>query len=71
MAPIVAAIAIPGLLMVAMMFFFMRQMQSSGGAMTFGKSKAKLVSDGSQRVNVADVAGIDEAKDEVERSSRS
>jgi cell division protease FtsH len=67
MAPIVAAIAIPGLLMVAMMFFFMRQMQSSGGrAMTFGKSKAKLVSDGSQRVTFADVAGIDEAKDEVE-----
>jgi cell division protease FtsH len=49
------------------MFFFMRQMQSSGGrAMTFGKSKAKLVSDGSQRVTFADVAGIDEAKDEVE-----
>ena len=67
LAPIVAAIAIPGLLMVAMMFFFMRQMQSSGGrAMTFGKSKARLVSDGSQRVTFADVAGIDEAKDEVE-----
>jgi cell division protease FtsH len=66
-APIVVAIAIPGLLMIAMFLFFMRQMQSSGGrAMTFGKSKAKLVSDGAQRVTFADVAGIDEAKDEVE-----
>ncbi|MBL8681438.1 MAG: ATP-dependent zinc metalloprotease FtsH [Myxococcales bacterium] len=66
-APIIVAIALPSLIMFAMLLFFMRQVQSSGGrAMTFGKSKAKLVSDGAQRVTFADVAGIDEAKDEVE-----
>ncbi len=66
-APIIVAIALPSLIMFAMLLFFMRQMQSSGGrAMTFGKSKAKLVSDSAQRVTFADVAGIDEAKDEVE-----
>ena len=46
--------------------FFMRQMQSGGNrAMSFGKSKAKLVSEKQVKVTFADVAGIDEAKEEV------
>ena len=45
----------------------MRQLQSGGGkAMSFGKSKAKLLSDHQNRVTFKDVAGIEEAKDEVE-----
>ena len=45
----------------------MRQMQSGGGkAMSFGKSKAKLLSDTQTRITFADVAGVDEAKDELE-----
>ncbi|HEY1552156.1 MAG TPA: ATP-dependent zinc metalloprotease FtsH, partial [Kofleriaceae bacterium] len=46
---------------------FMRQLQSGGGkAMSFGKSKAKLLSDHQNRVTFKDVAGVEEAKDEVE-----
>jgi cell division protease FtsH len=48
-------------------FFFMRQLQAGGGkAMAFGKSKAKLLSDHQNKITFADVAGIEEAKDEVE-----
>ena len=44
----------------------MRQMQGGGGkAMGFGKSKAKLVSNKGPKITFADVAGIDEAKDEL------
>ena len=45
----------------------MRQMQSGGGkAMSFGKSRARLSSDQSEKVTFEDVAGIDEAKEELE-----
>jgi len=57
----------PMLLLVGVWIFFMRQMQSGGGkAMAFGKSKARLVTDKSNKVTFADVAGIDEAKAELE-----
>ncbi len=47
--------------------FFMRQMQGSGGkAMTFGKSKAKLLSESHNKITFADVAGIEECKEELE-----
>jgi cell division protease FtsH len=58
---------IPMLLLVGIFFLFMRQLQSGGGkAMSFGKSKAKLLSDHQNRVTFKDVAGVEEAKDEVE-----
>jgi cell division protease FtsH len=48
-------------------FFFMRQLQGTGGkAMTFGKSKAKLLSESHNKVTFSDVAGIDECKEELE-----
>ncbi|ORJ63049.1 ATP-dependent zinc metalloprotease FtsH [Geothermobacter hydrogeniphilus] len=57
----------PILLLIGVWIFFMRQMQSGGGkAMSFGKSRAKLLNDGQARVTFKDVAGIDEAKDELE-----
>jgi len=57
----------PILLLIAVWVFFMRQMQSGGGkAMSFGKSRAKLLNDTGGQVTFADVAGIDEAKDELE-----
>jgi cell division protease FtsH len=57
----------PILLLVAVWIFFMRQMQIGGGkAMSFGKSRAKLLTENTQKVTFADVAGIDEAKDELE-----
>ncbi|RKH16728.1 ATP-dependent metallopeptidase FtsH/Yme1/Tma family protein [Corallococcus praedator] len=47
--------------------FFMRQLQGgSGKAMTFGKSKAKLLSESHNKVTFADVAGVDECKEELE-----
>jgi cell division protease FtsH len=47
--------------------FFMRQLQGTGGkAMTFGKSKAKLLSESHNKVTFADVAGIEECKEELE-----
>ncbi|MFH0844455.1 MAG: ATP-dependent zinc metalloprotease FtsH [Pseudomonadota bacterium] len=58
---------IPMLLLIGVWIFFMRQMQMGGGkAMSFGKSKARLMSDSSQKVTFDDVAGIDEAKEELE-----
>src|ERR1700733_4249826 len=58
---------LPMLLLVGIFFLFMRQLQSGGGkAMSFGKSKAKLLSDHQNRVTFKDVAGVEEAKDEVE-----
>ena len=57
----------PMLLLIGVWIFFMRQMQAGGGkAMAFGKSKAKLITDKSKKVTFADVAGIDEAKAELE-----
>jgi cell division protease FtsH len=57
----------PMLLLIGVWIFFMRQMQGGGGkAMGFGKSKARLLTEKQGRVTFADVAGIDEAKQELE-----
>lgn len=57
----------PMLLLIGVWVFFMRQMQGGGGrAMGFGKSKAKLLTEKSGRVTFEDVAGIEEAKGELE-----
>ncbi len=57
----------PILLLVLLWVFFMRQMQSGGNkALSFGRSKAKLVSEKGNKVTFADVAGIEEAKEEVQ-----
>jgi cell division protease FtsH len=57
----------PMLLLIGVWIFFMRQMQSGGGkAMGFGKSKARLLTERQGRVTFDDVAGIDEAKEELE-----
>jgi cell division protease FtsH len=58
----------PMLLLIAVWIFFMRQMQGGGrgGAMGFGKSKARLLTEKSGRVTFDDVAGVDEAKEELQ-----
>jgi cell division protease FtsH len=57
----------PMILLIGVWIFFMRQMQAGGGkAMAFGKSRARLMTDKSKKVTFADVAGIDEAKAELE-----
>ncbi len=57
----------PMLLLIGVWIFFMRQMQSGGGkAMGFGKSKARLLTERHGRVTFEDVAGIEEAKTELE-----
>jgi cell division protease FtsH len=57
----------PILLMIGFFVFFMRQMQSGGNkALSFGKSKAKLSSSTQKKVTFKDVAGVDEAKDELQ-----
>jgi cell division protease FtsH len=57
----------PVILLIGAWIFVMRQMQSGGrGAMGFGKSKAKLLSETNDRKTFADVAGIDEAREELE-----
>ncbi|MFQ1851454.1 ATP-dependent zinc metalloprotease FtsH [Aeromonas veronii] len=57
----------PMLLLIGVWVFFMRQMQGGGGkgAMSFGKSKARLMSEDQIKTTFADVAGCDEAKEEV------
>ena len=56
----------PMLLLIAVWVFFLRQMQSGGGkAMGFGKSRAKLLTERQGRVTFEDVAGVDEAKDDL------
>ncbi|KAF0173877.1 MAG: ATP-dependent zinc metalloprotease FtsH [Hyphomonadaceae bacterium] len=58
---------LPMLLLIGAWFFFMRQMQGGGrGAMGFGKSKAKLLNESKTRITFDDVAGIDEAKEELQ-----
>ena len=58
---------LPVLVLVGVYIFFLRQMQSgSGRAMGFGKSRAKLLTEKQGRVTFEDVAGVDEAKDELE-----
>jgi cell division protease FtsH len=57
----------PMLLLIGVWIFFMRQMQGGGGkAMSFGKSKAKLLNEDQQKVTFKDVAGVEEAKVELE-----
>jgi cell division protease FtsH len=57
----------PMLLLIGVWIFFMRQMQVGGGkAMSFGKSRAKLLTENQHRVTFADVAGADEAKDDLQ-----
>ena len=56
----------PMIVLIGVWIFFMRQMQSGGGkAMSFGKSRARLLSDQQEKVTFEDVAGIDEAKEEL------
>jgi cell division protease FtsH len=58
---------LPLVFLFLLFFFFMRQLQSGGGkAMSFGKSRAKLMTEHHNKVTFADVAGIDESKDELE-----
>ncbi len=58
---------IPFLLLIGVWIFFMRQMQAGGGkAMSFGKSRARLITDKSKKVTFEDVAGVNEAKAELE-----
>ncbi len=57
----------PMILLIAVWVFFMRQMQGGGkgGAFSFGKSRARMLDEAKERVTFADVAGCDEAKEEV------
>jgi len=58
---------LPMLLLLGIFLMFMRQIQAGGGkAMSFGKSKARLLGDHQKKITFADVAGIEEAKEEVE-----
>ncbi|MCP4680797.1 MAG: AAA family ATPase, partial [Desulfobacterales bacterium] len=58
---------VPMLLLIGVWLFFMRQMQVGGGkALSFGKSRAKLMSDAQEKVTFDDVAGIEEAKEELQ-----
>jgi len=58
---------LPFILLIAVWIFFMRQMQMGGGkALSFGKSRAKMMEDKSKKVTFKDVAGADEAKEEVQ-----
>jgi cell division protease FtsH len=58
---------LPMLLLIGVWIFFMRQMQAGGGkAMSFGKSRAKLLTENQHRVTFSDVAGVDEAKDDLQ-----
>ncbi|HYS44366.1 MAG TPA: ATP-dependent zinc metalloprotease FtsH, partial [Geobacteraceae bacterium] len=57
----------PLILLVGVWIFFMRQMQAGGGkAMAFGKSRAKLLTEAQTKITFEDVAGVDEAKEELE-----
>ncbi len=57
----------PMILLIGVWIFFMRQMQSGGGkALSFGKSRARLLNESNKKVTFEDVAGIEEAKDELQ-----
>lgn len=57
----------PMLLLIGVWIFFMRQMQGGGGkAMSFGRSRARMLSEEATKVTFADVAGVDEAKEELQ-----
>ena len=58
----------PMLLLIGVWIFFMRQMQGGGGgrgALSFGKSRARMLGEDQVKITFADVAGVEEAKDEV------
>ena len=56
----------PMIVLIGVWIFFMRQMQSGGGkALSFGKSRARLLNDQAEKVTFEDVAGVDEAKEEL------
>jgi cell division protease FtsH len=56
----------PMILLIGVWIFFMRQMQAGGGkALSFGKSSARMLSDKTEKITFNDVAGVDEAKEEV------
>jgi len=58
---------VPMLLLIGVWIFFMRQMQAGGGkALSFGKSRARLMNESQEKVTFDDVAGIEEAKEELE-----
>ena len=58
---------LPILLLIGVWVFFMRQMKVGGGkAMSFGKSRARLLTENQQRITFSDVAGVDEAKDDLQ-----
>ena len=58
---------LPVLLIVGMFFFLMRQMQMGGGkAMSFGKSRARLLNESKNRVTFKEVAGVEEAKEDLQ-----
>jgi cell division protease FtsH len=60
---------VPMLLLIGVWIFFMRQMQSGGGkALSFGKSRARLMTESQQKITFDDVAGIDEAKEELQET---
>jgi cell division protease FtsH len=59
--------SLPLLLLVVLFLFFMRQVQAGGGkAMSFGKSRAKMLTDSQPKITFKDISGIDEAKQELE-----
>jgi cell division protease FtsH len=61
------AFLLPMVILMVVFYLFMRQLQAGGGkAMSFGKSKARMLNESQNKVTFADVAGADEAKDEVE-----
>ena len=61
------SIVLPLVLVVLIFFFFMRQLQAGGGkAMSFGKSKARLLNESSNKVTFEDISGVEEAKEELE-----
>ncbi len=63
----IVSAALPVILIVVLFMLFMRQLQMGGGrAMSFGKSKARLLNDRHKRITFADVAGCDEAKGELD-----
>jgi len=58
---------LPMIVLIGVWVFFMRQMQAGGGkAMSFGRSRARIIHEGMTKVTFADVAGVDEAKQELQ-----